>query len=86
MDRRQSTGIARPDTRVAKEAGGDSEVTVALIENKAFLKQEDQFYSVYLFDDITMADCELICTDDRSRQNLARHGEEMYGSIENRMK
>lgn len=69
----------------AKENDGDGEVTAALIENKAFLKPEDRFYSVHLIDDITMADCELICTDDLSRQSLVRTIEEMYGSIRNRM-
>lgn len=71
---------------VAKETDGDGEVTAALIENKAFLKPEERFYSVHLIDDITMADCELICTDDLSRQSLARAIEEMYVGISNRMK
>ena len=71
---------------VAKETDGDGEVTAALIENKAFLKPEERFYSVHLIDDITMADCELICTDDLSRQSLVRTIEEMYVGISNRMK
>lgn len=71
---------------VAKEADEDGEVTAALIENKAFLKPEERFYSVHLIDDITMADCELICTDDLSHQNLTRTIEEMYVGIRNRMK
>lgn len=71
---------------VAKETDGDDEVTAALIENKAFLKPKEWFYSVHLIDDITMADCELVCTDSLSRQNLVRTVEEIYGSIENRMK
>lgn len=71
---------------VAKETDGDGEVTAALIENKAFLNSEERFYSVHLIDDITMADCELICTDDLSRQSLARTIEEMYVGISNRMK
>lgn len=71
---------------VAKETDGDGEVTAALIENKAFLKPEERFYSVHLIDDITMADCELICTDDLSHQSLARTIEEMYVGIRNRMK
>lgn len=70
----------------AKETNGDGEVTAALIENKAFLKPEERFYSVHLIDDITMADCELICTDDLSHQSLARTIEEMYVGIRNRMK
>lgn len=71
---------------VARETDGDSEVTAAPIENKAYLKSEERFYSVHLTDDITMADCELICTDDLSRQSLARPIEEMYVGIRNRMK
>lgn len=71
---------------VAWGIDGDGAVTAALIENKAFLKPEEQFYSVHLIDDITMADCELICTDSLSRQSLVRTVEEIYGSIENRMK
>lgn len=71
---------------VAKETDGDGEVTAALIENKAFLKPEERFYSAHLIDDITMADCELICTDDLSHQSLARTIEEMYVGIRNRMK
>jgi hypothetical protein len=71
---------------VAKETDGDGEVKAALIENKAFLKSDERFYSIHLIDDITMADCELICTDDLSRKSLARTVEEMYGSIRNRMK
>lgn len=71
---------------VAKETDGDGEVTAALIENKAYLKSEERFYSVHLIDDITMADCELICTDDLSRQSLARTIEEMCIGIRNRMK
>lgn len=71
---------------VAKETDGDGEVTAALIENKAFLKPEERFYSVHLIDDITMADCELICTDDLSRKSLTRTIEEMYVGISNRMK
>ena len=71
---------------VAKETDGDGEVIAALIENKAFLKSDERFYSIHLIDDITMADCELICTDDLSRKSLARTVEEMYGSIRNRMK
>ena len=65
---------------VAKETDEDGE------ENKAFLKPEERFYSVHLIDDITMADCELICTDDLSHQNLTRTIEEMYVGIRNRMK
>lgn len=72
--------------RIAKETDGDGEVTAALIENKAFFKPGEQFYSIHLIDDITMADCELNCTDDLSRQSLVRTTEEMYGDIENRMK
>lgn len=71
---------------VAKETDGDGEVTAALIENKAYLKSEERFYSVHLIDDITMADCELICTDDLSHQSLARTIEEMYVGIRNRIK
>lgn len=71
---------------IAQETNGDGEVTAALIENKAFLKPEEQFYSIHLIDDITMADCELIYTDDLSRQSLARTVEEVYGGIKNRMK
>lgn len=65
---------------------GEREGEAALIENKAFLKPEERFYSVHLIDDITMADCELICTDDLSHQSLARTIEEMYGGVRNRMK
>ena len=71
---------------VAKETDGEGEVTAALMENKAFLKPEERFYSVHLIDDITMADCELICADDLSHQSLARTIEEMYVGIRNRMK
>ena len=71
---------------VAKETDGDGEVTAALIENKAFLEPEDQFYSVHLIDDITMADCELICTDDLDKQHLVSVIEKMYGSVQNRLK
>lgn len=71
---------------VAQEADGDGTVSAALIENKAFLKPEERFYSIHLIDDITMTDCELICTDDLCRKSLARTVEEMYGSIRNRMK
>ena len=48
--------------RVATEAGVDGEVTAAVIENKAFLKPEEQFYSIHLIDDISMDNWELICT------------------------
>lgn len=71
---------------VAQETDGDGEVTAALIENKAFLKPEERFYSVHLIDDITMADCELICTEDLDKKCLARTIEEMYDSIRNRLK
>lgn len=71
---------------VAKETDGDDEVTAALIENKAFLKPKEWFYSVHLIDDITMADCELICTEDLDKKCLARTIEEMYDSIRNRLK
>ena len=71
---------------VAKEPDGDDEVTAALIENKAFLKPKEWFYSVHLIDDITMADCELICTEDLDKKCLARTIEEMYDSIRNRLK
>ena len=71
---------------VAKETDGDGEVTAALIENKAFLEPEEQFYSVHLIDDITMADCELICTDDLDKQHLVSTVEGIYGSIQNRLK
>lgn len=70
---------------VAKETDGDDEVTAALIENKAFLKPKEWFYSVHLIDDITMADCELICTEDLDKKCLTRTIEEMYDSIRNRL-
>lgn len=72
--------------RIAKETDGDGEVTAALIENKAFLKPEEQFYSIHLIDDITMADCELICTDDLDKQHLVSTIGEMYGGVQNRLK
>lgn len=68
---------------VAKEAETGREITAALIENKTFLKPADQFYSIHLIDDITMADCELLCTEDLSQRSLVRAIEEMYSSIEN---
>ena len=71
---------------IAKETETDGEITAALIENKAFLKPADQFYSIHLINDITMADCELICTEDLSRQSLDRTIEELYASIENALK
>lgn len=39
-----------------------------------------------LIDDITTADCELLCTEDLSQRSLVRTLEEMYGSIENSLK
>ncbi len=72
--------------QIAKETDGDGEVTAALIENKAFLKPEEQFYSIHLIDDITMADCELICTDDLDNQHLVSAIERMYDSVQNRLK
>lgn len=72
--------------RIAKETDGDGEVTAALIENKAFLEPGEQFYSIHLIDDITMADCELICMDDLDKQLLVSTIEEMYGSVQNRLK
>ena len=69
---------------VAKEAENDGEVSAALIENKAFLQPREWFYSVHLIDNISMADCELICTDNLSNQSLRRTIETMYGGIKNR--
>ena len=66
---------------VAKEEDGDGEVTAALTENKAFLSPEEQFYSVHLIDDISMADCELLCTEKLDRQELTETVSEMYESI-----
>lgn len=71
---------------IAQETNGDGEVTAALIENKAFLKPEEQFYSIHLIDDITMADCELICADDLDKQHLVSTIEGMYGSVQNHLK
>ena len=41
----------------------DGEVTAALIENKAGLEPDEQFYGVHLIDDISMSDCRLVSTD-----------------------
>lgn len=38
----------------------DGEVTAALIENKAGLEPDEQFYGVHLIDDISMSDCRLV--------------------------
>ena len=72
--------------RVAKDAETDGEITAALIENKAFLKPADQFYSIHLINNITMADCELICTKDLSWRSLVHTIDEMYSSIEHDLK
>ena len=61
-------------------------MTAALIENKAFLKPKERFYSIHLIDDITMADCELICTDDLDKQHLVSTVEGMFDSVRNRLK
>lgn len=71
---------------VAKGEETDGEITAALIENKAFLKPADQFYSIHLINNITMADCELICTKDLGWRSLVHTIDEMYSSIEHDLK
>ena len=71
---------------VAKEKGSGEAISAALIENKAYLKESEWFYSVHVIDDITMADCELICTDGFSRIALNRSVEEMYDSLGKRLR
>ena len=56
--------------KAEKEQNG--EITAALIENKAGLEPDEQFYGVHLIDDISMSDCRLVTLPATSPERLTR--------------
>ena len=56
-------------------------VTAALIENKAGLEPDEQFYGVHLIDDISMSDCRLVSTDSLEADGLVETLEEVYAGL-----
>ena len=59
----------------------DGEVTAGLIENKAGLEPDEQFYGVHLIDDISMSDCRLVSTDSLEADGLVETLEEVYAGL-----
>ena len=63
----------------------DGEVTAALIENKAGLEPDEQFYGVHLIDDISMSDCRLVSTDSLEADGLVETLEGVYAGLKKRL-
>ena len=57
------------------------EVTAALIENKAGLETNEQFYGIHLIDDISMSDCRMVSTDSLETTELIETLEEVYAGL-----
>ena len=55
--------------------------TAALIENKAGLEPDEQFYGVHLIDDISMSDCRLVSTDSLEADGLVETLEGVYAGL-----
>ena len=68
----------------AEERQG-AEVTAALIENKAGLEPNEQYFSVHLIDDISMKDCELVSTDSLDAEAVVDTLEGIYAGLEKRL-
>lgn len=65
--------------KAEKEQNG--EITAALIENKAGLEPDEQFYGVHLIDDISMSDCGMVSTDSLETTELIETLEEVYAGL-----
>ena len=65
--------------KAEKEQNG--EITAALIENKAGLEPDEQFYGVHLIDDISMSDCRLVSTDSLEADGLVETLEGVYAGL-----
>lgn len=65
--------------KAEKEQNG--EITAALIENKAGLEPDEQFYGVHLIDDINMSDCRLVSTDSLEADGLVETLEGVYAGL-----
>ena len=56
-----------------------------MIENKAGLEPDEQFYGVHLIDDISMSDCRLVSTDSLEADGLVETLEGVYAGLKKRL-